>query len=393
MERLTLYTHATDLGYLTEQLATHYGPVSHPGPLEWLAGSPAAPTLRLHGRQRTRPDYQLREVTDDFTQNLAGMYTFVQQLPMPAADRQNRLLAKITTLNTELTLTAEAGFPAGFGMWLAPVLAHYEALVFSEPNSLYAASAGQGFYDSAGRLLTDTTGAGDAGASLPVSIESRYYDEPNPLSDQLARKARSEAALQARGIPFAASLPSVASDTSVQLRAQDAVVDRALALTYVALKGEGVPPDSLAGFERAYAERRHLSPAEQAFINDPAPDQQARVNATWRYEALHTLLWALGYLPELEYPDQPCDPGADTGLLAPLSEAEFRQRARLRPAPEILDAADLTYRYAWACVDSRLRQQPAPAGLESGVVHERLYALNWLTSRFGEDWDDVSTDT
>jgi hypothetical protein len=117
------------------------------------------------------------------------------------------------------------------------------------------------------------------------------------------------------------------------------------------------------------------------------------VNATWHYEALHALLWALGYLPELIYPDHPCDPGHDTGLLAPLSEAEFRQRARLRPAPEILDAADLTYRYAWAGVDARLKEQPAPAGLESGVVHERLYALNWLTSRFNEDWDEVSTDT
>jgi len=393
MERLTFYTHATDLDYLTEQLAAHYGPVSQSEPLEWLAGPPAAPTLHLHGRQRTRPDYQLREITDDFTQNLAGMYGFVQKLPMSDADRQSWLLAKIITLNTELTVTAEAGFPAGFGAWLAPVLAHYEALVFSGPNSLYAASVGQGFYDPAGRLLTDTSGAGDAAAHLPVSIESRYYDELAPLPDQLARKARSEAALQARSIPFAASLPPVVSDTIVQLRTQNAVVDRALALAYVALTGEGIPADSLAGFERAYAARRHLSPAEQAFVDDSAPAQQARVNATWRYEALHTLLWALGYLPELSYPDQPCDPGADTGLLAPLSEAEFRQRARLRPAPEILDAADLTYRYAWACVDARLQQRPAPAGLEGGVVHERLYALNWLTSRFGEEWDEVSTDT
>jgi hypothetical protein len=392
MERLTLYTHATDLNYLSAQLAAQYGPLTQAGPLEWLAGPPTAPTLRLHGRQRTQPDYQLRAVTDDFTQNLAGMYGFVQKLPMARPDQQTRLLTKITTLNTELTISAESAFPAGFGAWLAPVLAHYEALVFSEPNSLYTA-AGQAFYDPAGRLLTDTRGAGDAAAELPVSIESHYYDEPDPLPDQLARKARSEADLQAQGIPFAASLPPVASATTVQLRPQDAVVDRALALAYVALKGEGLEADSLAGFDEAYGARDHLSPAEQAFADNPAPDQQALVNATWRYEALHALLWALGFVPELDYPDHPCDPGADMGLLAPLSEAEFRQQAQLRPAAEILDAADLTYRYAWACVDARLRQQPAPVGLESGVVHERLYALNWLTTRFEEDWDDVSTDT
>jgi hypothetical protein len=392
MERLTLYTHATDLDYLGAQLAEHYGPVAQTGPLEWLAGPPAAPTLRVHGRQRTQPDYQLRAVTDDFTQNLAGMYGFVQKLPMASSDQQTRLLTKITTINTELTISAEPAFPAGFGAWLALVLAHYEALVFSEPNSLYTA-AGQAFYDPAGRLLTDTLGAGNAAAQLAVTIESRYYDEPDPLPDQLARKVRSEAALQARGIPFAASLPPVASDTTVQLRSQDEVVDRALALAYVALKGEGLEADSLAGFDETYGARDHLSPAEREFADNPTPDQQALVNATWRYEALHALLWALGFVSELDYPNHPCDPGADMELLAPLSEAEFRQQARLQPAAEILDAADLTYRYAWACVDARLHQRPAPAGLESGVVHERLYTLNWLTTRFDEDWDEVSTDT
>ena len=392
MERLTLYSHATDLEYLRTQLAAHYGPLTQAGPLDWLAGSPAAPTLRVHGRQRTQPDYQLRAVTDDFTQNLAGMHGFVQQLPMASPDQQTRLLTKITTLNTELTISAEPAFPAGFSTWLAPVLAHYEALVFSEPNSLYTA-AGQAFYDPAGLLLTDARGAGDAAAELPVSIESRYYDEPDPLPDQLARKARSEAVLQARGSPAAAGLPPVASDLTVQLRSQAAVADRTLALAYVALKGEGLEADSLAGFDDAYGARAHLSPLERAFADNPTPDRQALVNATWRYEALHTLLWALGFVPELDYPDHPCDPGADMGLLAPLSEAEFRERARLRPAAEILDAADITYRFAWACVDARLHQRPAPAGLEGGAVHERLYALNWLTTRFDEDWDDVSTDT
>jgi hypothetical protein len=392
MERLTLYTHATDLAHLTTQLAEHSGPLSQTGPLDWLASPAEAPTLSLHGRQRTQPDYQLREITDDFTQNLAGMYGFVQKLPMASADQQNRLLTKITTLNTELTITAESGFPAGFGPWLAPILTHYEALVFSEQNSLYPAAV-QAIYDPTGRLLTDTRGAGDAAAELPVSIESRYYDEPAPLPDQLARKARSEAALQARGIPFAAGLPPVASDTTVTLRPRDAVVDRTLALAYVALKGEGLEADSLEGFDQAYGARDHLSPLEQAFADNPAPDEQARMNATWRYEALHVMLWALSYVPELDYPDHLCDPGTDIGLLAPLSETEFRERARLRPAAEILEAADLTYRYAWACVDARLHQRPTPAGLESGVVHERLYALNWLTTRLEEEWDDVSMDT
>ena len=395
MERLTLYTHATDLDYLLAQLA-HFGPVSHPDeaePLHWLVGPATAPVLRSSGRQRSQPDYQLREITDELTQNLAGMYGFVQRLPMTDKPRRNKLLTKITTLNTELTLAADDTFPPGFGAWLAPVLAHYEALVFADRSSVFPQAQDQGFYDPAGRLLADTSGAGDPAAAMPVSIDSKYYDEPDPLPDQLARKARSETALQARGIPFAASLPPVASDTTVQCRPQHEVASRALALGYVALKGEGVAAEDLAGYDGAYGATEYLSPVEKEFAAATVPSRQQLLNASWRYEALHTLLWALGYLPDLDFPDHPCDPSHDMGLLAPLSEAQFRAQARLRPTPEILDAADLTYRYAWACVDARLQQQPAPAGLESGVVHERQYALNWLTGRFGQAWDDVSTDT
>ena len=395
MESLTLYTHATDLGYLLAQLA-HFGPVSQPegaAPLQWLVGPPAAPVLRLSGRQRTRPDYQLREITDDLTRNLAGMYGFVQGLPMADEARQSRLLTKLTTLNTELTITADQALPAGFGAWLAPVLAHYEVLVFSNRNSLYINALNQGFYDPAGRLLTDASGAGDPAADMPVSIESKYYDEPAALPDQLARKARSEASLQARGIPFAAGLPPVASATTVQLRPRDAVVDRALALCYLGLKSEGLAADDLADFAATYQILPKLSPTETAYNETFTPTQQQHINANWRYEGLHLLLWALGYVPELSYPDAPCDVAADVGLLAPLSEAAFRQQARLRPAADLLDAADLTYRYAWACVDARLHQQPAPASLDSSVVQERQYALNWLISRFGQEWDDVATDT
>ena len=395
MERLTFYTHAIDLGYLHQQLA-QLGPVSQPDAaqlLTLLVGPADAPVLRLGGRQRTQPDYQLLEIIDPLTENLAGMYSFVQQLPMADKARQQKLMAKVLTLNTEVTLNADAGFPAGFGQWLAPVLGHYEALVFAEPNSLYASTQHQGFYDPAGRLLTDTTGAGDPAADMPVSIESKYYDEADPLPDQLARKARSEEVLQAQGVPFAASLPPVASDTAAQLQPQDEVVNRVLALGYVALKGEGAAPDDLAGYDQAYGATAHLSPREQEFAETAEPARQDLLNATWRYEALHALLWALGYVPELSYPDHPCDPARDMALLAALSEVEFRAQAQLRPAAEVLEAADLTYRYSWACVDAYLKQQPAPGRLEAGVVQERLYALNWLTKPLQEEWDEVLTDT
>ena len=66
---------------------------------------------------------------------------------------------------------------------------------------------------------------------------------------------------------------------------------------------------------------------------------------------------------------------------------------KLKSKGTILDAADLILRYNWACVDARINNRPTPAGLDSGVVYEWHYALNWLQGYAGADWDDVSTDT
>ena len=48
----------------------------------------------------------------------------------------------------------------------------------------------------------------------------------------------------------------------------------------------------------------------------------------------------------------------------------------------------------WACTDTRMRDLPAPAGMDGGVVFERHKALNWLVGA-GEkaDWDHVPVDT
>lgn len=79
--------------------------------------------------------------------------------------------------------------------------------------------------------------------------------------------------------------------------------------------------------------------------------------------------------------------------LRDLGTEGLRKKARLRPQADILDACDLIYRYHWAVVDARLKNAPAPAGLDSGVVYERHYALNWLVGYMDQDWDDISTDT
>ena len=67
------------------------------------------------------------------------------------------------------------------------------------------------------------------------------------------------------------------------------------------------------------------------------------------------------------------------------------QDSELRPIADILDQADLIYRYHWAVRNARLKGQPTPAALNPDVTQERHHALNWLI--MAEAWDDVPIDT
>jgi hypothetical protein len=213
--------------------------------------------------------------------------------------------------------------------------------------------------------------------------------------DQQARRAQSEAYCRAHGIPYYKNPTAmfVDSEAKATLRTQDEVVDRALALCFIGLKSEGMAPAQLAEIDRAYHISSKLTPNERAYATAPHPTEQQRTDANWRYEGLHVLLWALNYVPTLAYPDRMCAVASDVKIIHDLSEAQFRERAKLRNKKEILDQADLILRLDWACTEARLKKEPAPGKLNSEVVVERHHALNWLTEYGEQDWDDVSTDT
>lgn len=217
----------------------------------------------------------------------------------------------------------------------------------------------------------------------------------DPTADQQARRARSEAVCAAHGVPVYANPHSLFVDpeASVTLRTQDEVVNRALALLYIGLKSEGLEQHNLDRFAQAFGVLPNLSPEEKAYAAAQPPTEQQTIDANWRYEGLYVLLWALGYVDSLHYPDRTCDVATDAQIVFSRKEAGFRQHARLRSKAELLDAADLILRLDWACVNARLKNQPPPGGLDKSVVVERHHALNWLIRYLNQDWDDVRTDT
>ncbi len=120
---------------------------------------------------------------------------------------------------------------------------------------------------------------------------------------------------------------------------------------------------------------------------------EKKAYASWRYESLNTILWALGLLESLPYPSAICDVSHIVGMMLQNSHEALAARVNVRTADEILQELDKTYRMHWACVNARIKGQPVGGNLQPGVVYERHYALNWITQYGGQSWDDVTTNT
>ncbi len=239
---------------------------------------------------------------------------------------------------------------------------------------------------------------------VPISSQGKRVDD-STLSDvecdALARKERSQARLRAEGVPFIAHLPRLETRDEVKLRSKDEIAYRSLALTVVAAKAQGMRQGSVENAVKHLGLSSYFSPRERAFILDPTPPHQDVVQASWRGEAAWPLYWALGFIDRL---DRPTHVVGDNDLPQPVHAVQdhgagpYIESARLRALDEILDEADLIYRYHWAVREAWLRGRRMPASLDPGVVQERHHALNWLLVPVDVDeeapqWDDVDTST
>ena len=212
-------------------------------------------------------------------------------------------------------------------------------------------------------------------------------------AEAIDRKLRSERILRAEGISFFAQLPAIESAAEALKRSKEEVALRTLCLLFVAAKGEGLPEELVEQLLESYELEPHLTPKELAFVLDNSPSQHDRIQFTWRHEAAWTLLWALGFVAQLGKPAQICDVSLAASTMAERTTAQFIEDSELRPIADILDQADLIYRYHWAVRNARMKGQEAPGALDPGVTEERHYALNWLIGHNEQTWDHVTTDT
>ncbi|GGD89390.1 DUF4272 domain-containing protein [Paenibacillus nasutitermitis] len=330
---------------------------------------------------------------ETFVEMIDGMGHFFSRVPARNTDIQEKLLLQISTFNMVIGVQTEKDIAEPFYSELLQLTGQLNGLILM---------GGKRLLNDKGELVMDADGVSRVEDLVVTAHTSYLHKDLRETVPALLRKERSEALLTERGIPFNKTLPVLAAEEAVAIRSREEIAGRAIALCIAALKGECCATDykpeetkALIGqVMQQYGAEPLLSPRESAFIANDHPDDAQAIQFAWCYEGYWVLLWALGYVERLDAPVQVCDVEAAVSILHRYDTYEaFLADARVRTKSEILDEADLIYRYHWACVDARLHNQPVPGGLESGVVFERHRALNWLTTSMNQEWDEVATHT
>ncbi|KKX56577.1 DUF4272 domain-containing protein [Brevibacillus borstelensis] len=337
----------------------------------------------------------LREDLDPeaFDQMKRGMYGYFSQIETPHVRVQQKLLMQITALNVAVGIVSSDGIDKETFQKILEIARSVHGIVFLPTGEML---------DKEGKLILDTAGESELeDFILTVSVDLiDGHIHPTPSGE--AHKQRSMQLLREQGIPVIDHLPVIVGDEDAVIRTKDEIVQRAIALCLIAVYSGGIAENGnveeerefIEGIIEQYGAEGFFTEKERAFLYNDAPDRTDTIQMVWMYECYWVLLWALGYVETLDFPSDICDvqSAIDCLRLAENYDA-FYQNATVRSKTEILDQADLIYRYDWACVDARINNRPVAGGLNDEVVLERHRALNWLVRYMDADWDDVQMDT
>lgn len=210
------------------------------------------------------------------------------------------------------------------------------------------------------------------------------------------RKEKTEKSLKSRNIKINYNLPQIESEEETTLRKPKEIAQRVTVLAITNMVAfNGMTGNEAIEYLKKYNLWNFVSPDEKEFLSNPTDERKNQ--ESWKCEGIWTLLWSLKLVLDLGFPNELCDlkniPSDKYPIRQDKDPNEFiNEISESRTKSEILDANDLYYRLDWACVDARINEQEITE-LNSGVVYERHYALNWLVNYMEQEWDDISTDT
>ena len=182
-------------------------------------------------------------------------------------------------------------------------------------------------------------------------------------------------------------------DIEIKPRTSIEVAQRILALLAVVERVYQKPPDHIRDWVKTNKVAEHFSSDESDFFFSDNVTEKQLIHFSWRAETLASLLWSIYGIDKMPSLDEIVDLSS-VALIKEmyLNPSKFLTETKLRPEEEIDEFEESLCEQHWAVRDAQINHKTIPPGINPEIIQERRYGSCWLVG-FGEDWDDVPTDT
>lgn len=331
--------------------------------------------------------------SDYFAKNIPGMMGFYDSIPFEDEKLKGFVMTQISVLNTMITIEMEKVINEGQMQLYTKLLSQIGGIGFL-PNGV--------LLDQEGHVIVYPDGKSGSSNFRPHSCTRKVIGHEITSEEGEQRKNKTIAYLTESGIPFINSLPQLPPLVQCQFKTQEDIARRAVALLIViqyacdVAQGEDIneSKEFIVNMLNRFGVEEYLTENESKLLQADEPTMTEAVNISWQYEANWVLIWALGLVDILDFPDQVCDCNYAIKVVSSCETFEqFYLKTKMRNEEEIMDEADKIYRLHWACVNSRVNGQEAPRGMDESIVMERRRGLFWMMGHRDEQWDDITMDT
>ena len=213
------------------------------------------------------------------------------------------------------------------------------------------------------------------------------------------RRNRTIERLKKEGVAVNEQLPLLPSSEEVSFKSEDEIMNRMIA-AYTAIqvacdiangKDHKQSVDYMINFiAKCKGDKSYLLEKENKILEGKCSKQDI-IDVVWTYEAVFTLMWAVGYKADkYEYDvSEKCSGDAVTYDMVLISNGS-NAKPNLKKE-KVLDALDLFRCYQWACAEKSKNPETPIGNINREVVAERLRALEWLISN-EKDWFNIKLD-
>ena len=307
---VTLYTCIGDFERINKALKTQFLKIANE--IGNIAPSKNGQEFCIKLQDNTNIEFHIITKQDHIKQQMSGMYNYFAQIRCKNQELHQKVLRQIEVFNCIVGSTFDIDDDNNRTNHIINTM----FAVAKEINALVL-MPNMSLFNHEGKLVLSVDGKSDLDSYTPIANSDFLDRGAKEMPADLARKKRSIKILKEKNIPYISHLRSAVMETEAKLRSPKEIAERLISVFSVSVYCEGRSGGETWEEAQKYLETGNnilggrldnlLSPEEKTFLSVKEPDQQEVAKFGWRYECCHILMWALGLIDELGYPNDLCD--------------------------------------------------------------------------------------